>query len=175
MVVRTRGDPAAITGAVREAIWSVDKDQAIGEVTTLDRVVERAVTRPRLLAILLNLFGGLGLLLGALGIYGVVAYTVRQRQAEIGIRIALGADARRVLTMVMARGVLLTGIGMTLGLAAALLAARGMRAVLFEVTPTDPLTYATVLALLAIVALIATYIPARTAARADPVAVLRAE
>jgi predicted permease len=175
MVVRTRGDPAAITAAVREAIWAVDKDQAIGEVTTLDRVVERAVTRPRLLAILLNLFGGLGLLLGALGIYGVVAYTVRQRQAEIGIRIALGADARRVLTMVMARGVLLTGIGMTLGLAAALLAARGMRAVLFEVTPTDPLTYATVLALLAIVALIATYIPARTAARADPVAVLRAE
>ena len=175
MVVRTRGDPAAMTAAIRTAIWSVDKDQPIGEVTTLDHVVERTVMRPRLLSILLDLFGGLGLLLGALGIYGVVAFMVRQRQAEIGIRIALGADARRVLTMVMARGVMLTGIGMALGLGAALLAARGMRAVLFETAPTDPLTYVTVLALLAIVSLIATYIPARTATRADPVSVLRAE
>src|SRR5262249_43424382 len=151
MVVRTREDPAALTAAVRQAIWSVDKDQAIGEVTTLDHVVERTVMRPRLLAILLNLFGALGLLLGALGIYAVVAFMVRQRQTEIGIRVALGADARRVLTMVMARGVTLTVIGMALGLAAALLAARGMRAVLFETAPTDPLTYVTVLALLAIV------------------------
>jgi predicted permease len=175
MVVRTRGDPAAMTAAVRAAIWSVDKDQPIGEITTLERVVERAVTRPRLLSILLDLFGGLGLLLGALGIYGVIAYMVRQRQAEIGIRVALGASGRRVLTMVMAHGVRLIAIGMTLGLAAALLAARGMRAVLFETAPTDPVTYATVLALLAIVSLIATYIPARVATRADPVAVLRAE
>jgi predicted permease len=175
MIVRTRGDPAAMTAAVRAAIWSVDKDQPIGEVTTLDRVVVRTTSRPRLLSTLLDLFGGLGLLLGALGIYGVVAYTVRQRQAEIGIRMALGADARRVLALVMARGVMLTGIGMVIGLVAALIAARGMRAVLFEITPTDPLTYALVLALLALVALIATYIPARTATRADPVAVLRAE
>jgi predicted permease len=175
MVVRTRGDPSAMTAAVREAIWSVDKDQPIGEITTLDHVVERAVTRPRLLSILLDLFGGLGLLLGALGIYGVIAYMVRLRQTEIGIRIALGADARRVLVMVMARGVILTAIGTGLGLVTALLAARGMRAVLFEITPTDPLTYVIVVALLAIVALIATYIPARTAARGDPVAALRAE
>ena len=175
LVVRTRGDPAAMTSAIRSAIWSVDKDQAIGETMTLDRVVERSTSRPRLLSILLDLFGGLGLLLGALGIYGVVAYTVRQRQAEIGIRVALGADARRVLTMVMARGVLLTGIGIAIGLIAALIAARGMRAVLFEVTPSDPLTYAIVIALLALVALIATYLPARSAARGDPVAVLRAE
>ncbi|HZS58464.1 MAG TPA: ABC transporter permease [Gemmatimonadaceae bacterium] len=175
MIVRTRGDPTAMTAAVREAIWSVDKDQAIGEITTLDHVVVRTTSRPRLLSILLDLFGGLGLLLGALGIYGVVAYTVRQRQAEIGIRMALGADRRRVLGMVMARGVTLTAIGMAIGLVAAVLAARGMRAVLFEITPTDPLTYALVLALLAIVALIATYIPARTAAHADPVTVLRAE
>jgi ABC-type antimicrobial peptide transport system permease subunit len=175
MVVRTRGDPSAMTAAIRQAIWSVDKDQPIGEITTLDHVVERAVTRPRLLSILLDLFGGLGLLLGALGIYGVIAYMVRLRQTEIGIRIALGADARRVLVMVMARGVILTAIGTGLGLVTALLAARGMRAVLFEITPTDPLTYVIVVALLAIVALIATYIPARTAARGDPVAALRAE
>jgi predicted permease len=175
MVVRTRGDPSAMTAAVRAAIWSVDKDQPIGEITTLDQVVERAVIRPRLLSILLDLFGTLGLLLGALGIYGVIAYMVRQRQAEIGIRIALGADARRVLAMVMARGMILTAIGLGLGLATAILVARGMRAVLFETAPTDPVTYAIVLALLAIVALIATYIPARTAARGDPVAALRAE
>jgi ABC-type antimicrobial peptide transport system permease subunit len=164
-----------MTAAVRAAIWSVDKDQAIGDVTTLDRVVDRAVTRPRLLSILLDLFGALGLSLGALGIYGVVAFMVRQRQGEIGIRVALGADSHRVLALVMARGIMLTAIGLLIGLVAALLAARGMRAVLFEVAPTDPVTYAAVVALLAIVALIATYIPARAAARSDPVAVLRAE
>jgi predicted permease len=175
MVVRTRADPAAMTSAIRAAIWSVDKDQPIGEVTTLTRVVDRSVARTRLLSTLLDLFGSLGLALGALGIYGVIAYMVRQRQAEIGIRVALGADANRVLAMVMARGAILTAIGIAIGLVVALVGARGMRAVLFQIAPTDLLTYATVIALLAVVALIATYIPARGAARADPVAVLRAE
>lgn len=175
MIVRTRGEPATMTAAIRDAIWSVDKDQPIGTVTTLDHVMSRSLTRPRLLSTLLDLFGGLGLSLGALGLYGVIAYMVRQRQGEIGIRVALGADTTRVLALVMTRGVLITAIGMAIGLALALLAARGMRAVLYGVTPTDPLTYAAVIAILSIVALVATYIPARGAARADPVAVLRAE
>jgi putative ABC transport system permease protein len=175
LVVRTRGDPAAMAAAVRRAIWSVDKDQAIAAVTTLDRVRARAVARPRLLSILLAMFGTLGLALGALGLYGVVAYMVRQRQMEIGIRVALGADGRRVLALVMRRGVTVTLIGLGVGLVTALAAARGMRAVLFQVTPADPTTYAVVAVLLALVALAATYIPARAALRVDPMHVLRPE
>jgi ABC-type antimicrobial peptide transport system permease subunit len=164
-----------MAAAIRRAIWSVDKDQAIGDVTTLDAVRSRTVARPRLLLVLLAAFGALGLVLGALGLYGVIAYMVRQRRTEIGIRIALGAEPRRVLALVMRRGVAVTAAGITVGLAAALALARGMRAVLFEVTPVDPVTYASVAALLAVVALVAMYIPARAALRLDPVDVLRPE
>jgi ABC-type antimicrobial peptide transport system permease subunit len=175
LVVRTRADPGTMAAAIRRAIWSVDKDQAIGDVMTLEAVRARAVARPRLLLVLLAAFGALGLVLGALGLYGVIAYMVRQRRTEIGIRIALGAEPRRVLALVMRRGVAVTAVGITIGLAAALALARGMRAVLFEVTPVDPMTYAGVAALLAVVALVAMYIPARTALRLDPVDVLRPE
>ncbi len=175
LVVHTRGEPAAMAAAVRQAIWSVDKDQAIGQITTLDDVQSRAVARPRLLSVLLGIFGGFGLLLGALGLYGVVAYTVSQRRAEIGLRVALGAAPRDVVALVSRQGMTMTLLGLAVGVGAALILARGMRAVLFQVTPADPLTYAAVAALLALVALIATYVPARQATRVNPVDALRAE
>ena len=158
LVVRTQGDPTAMTGAVERAIWSVDKDQTITRATTLDDIMHRAVARPRLLSVLLAAFGTLGLLLGALGISGVVAYAVGQRRREIGVRVALGATRHHVLETVVGDGVKLTLLGVVIGLAVAFLATRAMRSVLFGIGPADPVTYAEVAALLVIVALLAAYL-----------------
>jgi len=173
LVVRTRSDPTAMTGAIKQAIWSIDKDQTITSVTTLDDVVRRAVARPRLLSVLLASFAALGLLLGALGIYGVVAYSVSARRQEIGVRMALGADQRAVLALVVGRGLALALGGVAIGLVVSLIVTRVMRAVLFEIAPTDPVTYGEVIATLTAVALLAAYLPARRATRIDATEALR--
>lgn len=173
LVVRVRaGDPLALAGAVQRAIWSADKDQTITSITTLDDVVRQSVARPRLLSLLLAGFGALGLLLGALGIYGVVAYSVDARRQEIGVRVALGASRRDVLALVVGRGMLLAMSGVLIGLVISLIATRVMRAVLFGIGPSDPATYIEVLAVLSLVAALAAYLPARRALAVDPVTAL---
>jgi len=175
LIVRTQGDPLAMTGAVREAIRSVDKLQAITAVFTLDDALAESVARPRLLMILMATFGVLGLTLGALGLYGVLAYLVNQRQREIGVRLALGANRSAVLQMVVRRGLQLAGAGVVAGLLGAVALGQLMRGVLFGVNPADPILLALVAVTLLAVAAAASWIPARRAASVDPVVTLRDE
>jgi predicted permease len=175
LVARTEGEPLALAGAIREAIWSLDKDQTITSIFTFDDLMSEAVARPRLLTVLLGLFGGLGLALGALGIYGVLAYLVSQRRREIGVRLALGARPRDVLRLVMGRAAALTAAGVGAGLAGAFALTRYLQGVLYGIEPTDPLTFVSVTAVLAGVAALASWAPARQAARVDPAVTLRAE
>ena len=175
LVARTAGDPLSYANAVRQAIWSVDKAQTITEITTLDAVVGRAVARPRLIAWLLVLFGAIGLSLGVLGIYGVLAYAVTQRRQEIGVRVALGATPRSVLGLVIGKGMLLAGIGVAVGVGGAWLLTRSMQSVLYDITPSDPGTFAQVVLALLGAALVASWLPARRALRIDPVNSLRAD
>ena len=173
LAIRTNGDPLRYANAVREAIWSVDRDQTITSVETLSAIVGGNVARPRLLASLLLLFGIMGLTLGALGIYGVLAYAVSQRRQEIGVRVALGASPRSVLGLVIGQGMGLAVAGVVAGIAGAFVLTRLMSAVLFEVQATDPATFATVVVVLLGAALIASWLPARRALRIDPVQALR--
>ena len=173
IAVRTAGDPLRYANAVREAIWSVDRDQTITNVETLSAIVGDNVARPRLLATLLLLFGIMGLTLGVLGIYGVLAYAVGQRRQEIGVRVALGASPRSVLGLVVGQGMSLATVGVTAGIAGALVLTRVMAAVLYDVRTTDPATFATVVAVLLAAALVASWLPARRALRIDPVQALR--
>ncbi len=175
LIVRTQGDPLAMTGVVRDAIHSVDRLQAITAVFTLDQALHDAVARPRLLMILMAAFGMLGLTLGALGLYGVLAYIVNQRQREIGVRLALGADRGSVLRMVVQRGMMLAGVGVAVGLVGAVALGGALRGVLYGVNPADPLLLAVVAVTLLVVAAVSSWIPARRAASVDPVVTLRDE
>jgi predicted permease len=175
LVVRTRGEPLALAEPVEAAIRTLDPDQTITSVFTYEDIVSEALARPRLLTVLLAAFGVLGLVLGALGIYGVQAYLVGQRQREIGVRMALGARPRAVLGMVVARGLTLSVAGIAIGLAGAFALTRYLRAVLFGIAPTDPLTFAAVGAVLLAVGLFASWLPARRAAGVDPITALRAD
>ncbi len=173
LVVRTDGDPAALAPAVREAIWGIDPLQSITDVFTFDEAVSRALARPRLLVVLLGAFGALGLALGALGIYGIIAALVGERCREIGVRLALGARPGDVLGMVVRRGVMLAAGGSAIGLIGAAALSRFLASVLYDVDPMDPATFAGMAAVLLTVAVVASWIPARRAARLDPVETLR--
>lgn len=175
MVARTRGDPLTMANAVRDAIWSVDKEQTITSISTFDQFVGEAVARPRLLTVLLGLFGTLGLVLGAVGLYGVLSYLVSSRQREIGVRIALGAPRHAVLGMVVRKGLAMAAIGISIGLVSAFVLTRFLRDVLFGIAPTDPITYALVILSMLAVAALASVIPARRAATVDPAIAFRSE
>lgn len=175
VVVRTRGEPLAMANAVRDAIWSVDREQTITSIFTFDQLVGEAVARPRLLTVLLGLFGTLGLLLGAVGLYGVLSYLVSSRQREIGVRIALGAPRTAVLGLVVRRGLVMAGIGTIIGLVAAISLTRYLEDVLFGIEPTDPLTYGLVIVAMLAVAGIASAVPARRAATVDPAIAFRSD
>ena len=175
LVARTRGEPLAMANAVRDAIWSVDREQTITSISTFNQFVGGAVARPRLLTVLLGLFGTLGLVLGAVGLYGVLSYLVSSRQREIGVRIALGAPRASVLGMVVRRGLVMAGAGTLIGLLAAFVLTRYLRDVLFGVEPTDPLTYGLVIVSMLGVAALASAIPARRAATVDPAIAFRSE
>jgi len=175
LVVRTQGDPQVMFKRVAEAIRSVDPTQPITSTFTLDQAIGDAVARPRLLTVLLGLFGVMGLVLGALGLYGVLSYLVNQRTCEIGVRLALGAQRRDVLRMVVGRGLGLAGAGVAVGLIGALVLTRVMRGVLYGVTSTDPLTFVGVAIVLLVVAAVASMIPALRATRVDPLVALRSE
>jgi ABC-type antimicrobial peptide transport system permease subunit len=175
LFVRTRGDPAALAGAVTEAIREVAPNQPIAGVSTLRQLVAGTIAEPRMFAILTAVFGAAALGLALLGIYGVISYTVAWRTREIGIRMALGAEAPSVLRMVMSWTLALTGWGVLAGVLIALLFTRVLSSQLYGVSPSDPATFAVVILLLTGAALLASYIPARRAARVDPVVALRAE
>jgi predicted permease len=175
LVVRGHGDPLRVAADVQKAVWSVDPNQTITRVTSLEHVMSEVVARPRLLAVLMGLFAALGLLLGAVGIYGVLAYTVNQRRREFGLRLALGATPGDVLRMVVNGGLRLVGLGVAVGLAGALALARLMDSVLYGVPPHDPVTFVSAVLGLLGVALIASWLPARRATRVPPAVALRAE
>ncbi len=175
LVVRTAGEPAALASTVKNAVWSFDRNLAISEVLTMDDVVAVANAQPRFEMTLLAAFAGVALLLAAVGIYGVMSYSVARRTHEIGIRISLGASRTDVLRMVIRQAMILALTGSAVGIIGALLLSRLMTSFLYGVRPTDPVTFSGVAIMLAIVALAASYIPARRAMRVDPMIALRYE
>ncbi|HEY0321329.1 MAG TPA: ABC transporter permease [Pyrinomonadaceae bacterium] len=175
IVVRTTNDPTQLAAAVQRQIQEIDPNQPVSDVRTMNQWLAESVARARFNTLLLGLFSAVALVLAAVGIFGVISYSVTQRTHEIGIRMALGASARDVLKMVVWQGMALTIIGVGLGLAAAFALTRLMQSLLFEVSASDPLTFAFVSLLLALVAFAACYIPARRATRVDPMTALRYE
>jgi putative ABC transport system permease protein len=175
LLVHTKGDPTTIASAVREAVWSVDPDQPVSQIGTMNDILDREVAQRRVQAILLGALAVLAMTLACVGIYGVMAYLVTQQNHEIGIRVALGADSRNILGLVLGRGAKWTATGVGIGIAGAFFVTRLMRSLLFGVSPFDPLTFAAVTFTLAFVALAACYIPARRASRVDPMLALRFE
>jgi putative ABC transport system permease protein len=173
LVIRTQVAPLSLAGSVRDAIWSVDKDQPVSEIRTMSDIVSQAVARQRFSMLLLGLFAGLALLLAAVGIYGVMSYTVAQRTHEIGIRMALGAQRGDVLKLALGQGLRLVTFGVLIGLAAAFVLTRVMTSLLFGVSPTDSMTFITISVVLMSVAALASYIPALRATRVDPMLALR--
>jgi putative ABC transport system permease protein len=175
LVVRTDGDPRGLATELRSAVAAVDPNVPITRLLALDQVISESVAEPRLTVVLLGLAAGLALLLGAVGIYGVVSYGVSRRVHEMGVRMALGARSGDVLRLVIGQGAAMAIVGIMVGLAAALVASRALRSLLYGVSPTDTVTFAAAPLLLLAVALLASYIPARRATRVDPMVTLRAE
>jgi putative ABC transport system permease protein len=168
LVIRTAGDPAAFATTLRREVQALDKDQPIYNVRTMDDVVANSLGTRRVSMQLFAVFAIAALLLAALGIYGVMAYSVTQRTQEIGIRMALGAQKSDVLALVIRQGMTLSVIGVVVGLAGAFVLTRLLANLLFGVAATDPLTFVAIPLLLLFVALVACYLPARRAARLDP-------
>ena len=175
VVLRTDGDPTAVMGQVREMVKEIDPREVIYEVQTMDNVVANSFAARRLSMILLSVFAALALALACVGIYGVISYLVGQRTHEIGIRMALGAQRRDILHLVLAEGAKMAMVGAAIGIAASLSLTRLMAKLLFGVSAHDPLTYASVAALLMLVAIAACYLPAQRAMRIDPMTSLRRE
>jgi putative ABC transport system permease protein len=175
LVLRTVREPLSLAVAAGAAIRQVDSEQAVSNISTLEQLLSDTVAQPRFNTGLLALFALLALLLAAVGIYGVMSYAVTARRQEIGLRMAMGAQARDVLKLVVGQGMKLVAFGLALGLLAALGLTRWLKTLLFNVEATDPLTYAVIAALLAAVALLACYIPARRAMKVDPLVALRHE
>jgi putative ABC transport system permease protein len=160
---------------VRQAVWSVDRSQPVSNIRTMDEVLAEEVAQRRIGMTLLGAFAALALLLASLGIYGVLSYAVAQRTQEIGIRMALGADRKEVLLMVVADGIRLASAGIAIGLGVSFALTRLMAGLLFGVSASDPRTLGAVTLLLIAVALVACYVPARRAAKVDPMIALRSE
>jgi predicted permease len=174
-VVRTSGPPSSLTSAVKHSIWSVDKDQPIYKIISLDRLASESLALRRVSSVLLGAFSALALLLAGLGIYGVMAFSVAQRTHEIGVRMALGAQRSSVLKMVIAHGMKIVIAGLAIGLAGAFALSRVVASLLYGVSPWDIATFAGTSILLAFIALLACYVPARRAMRVDPMVALRYE
>ncbi len=175
VALRTQQDPATLIAQAREAIWSIDRDVPLSDIRTMDQTVALSIARQRFYATMLLAFAAVALALGAVGLFGVLSFVVSQRTREIGLRMALGAFEKDVLGMMVRRGLALTILGTAIGIAAAFALTRVLRAFLFEVEATDPQTYIAVSLMLVAVAFLASYLPARRAARIDPMEALRYE
>jgi putative ABC transport system permease protein len=174
-VIRTAGDPLRVAAAVKNEISTVDRSIPVSQVRSMEEYVARSVAQPRFNMVLIATFATLALALAAVGLFGVIAYSVAQRTHEIGIRRALGAADGRVVGMVLKQGMALASAGVVLGTGGALLLTRFLETLLFGIEPTDAVTFASVGAVLVTVALAACYLPARRAARIDPLVALRYE
>ncbi|HJP93206.1 MAG TPA: ABC transporter permease [Pyrinomonadaceae bacterium] len=175
LMVRTAGDPTAVVGPLRNEMRALNKDVPVFLVQTMTERIGGQLAADRMIAVLLSVFGGSALLLAAIGIYGVMGYSVAQRTHEIGIRIALGAERADILKLIVGQGMVLVAIGAALGLALAVAATRVLKSLLFGISATDPLTYTVVVLVLIAVALLACYLPARRATKVDPLVALRYE
>jgi putative ABC transport system permease protein len=175
ILVRTVNEPTSLVPALRQTVLSIDPNQPIAEINTMEKIVSDSIAQPRLNVMLMSLFGGLALLLAMVGIYGLLSYAVTQRTQELGIRIALGAQVVDVLQLVLRQGMLLALIGEAIGLLGAFALTRLIRGLLFGVTPTDASIFLVVVAVLTMIALLACYVPARRATKIDPLKALRYE
>jgi putative ABC transport system permease protein len=175
VVFRTKGSPAALLSALRPAVYAVDKDQPIGTIRPLEEIMAESIARQRFAMLLLTVFSGVALVIAAVGIYGVMAYNVVQRTGEFGIRMALGAQQRDVLKLVLTQGGKLIGLGLVIGLLATLGASRALGSMLFNTSAYDPLTLASITLLLGAVALVACFFPANRATKVNPIDALRTE
>jgi putative ABC transport system permease protein len=175
LVVRTASPPEAMATAVKSAVWAVDPEQPVLAVMGLDRLAAESLALRRVSTMSLGAFAAIALALSALGLYGVMSFSVAGRTREIGVRMALGARRGQILAMVLGQGLAVTGLGVAVGLAGALALTRVLASLLFGVSPTDAASLAAVAVLLVSVALAASYVPARRATRVDPITALRAE
>ncbi|MBO0799351.1 MAG: ABC transporter permease, partial [Blastocatellia bacterium] len=175
LVVRTAGDPSNLTAAIRNEVLNIDKEQPVSGIRTLEQLVSNSISQQKFSMLLLGVFAAVALVLATIGIYGVLSYAAAQRTHEIGVRMALGARAVNVMRMVIGHGMKLVLLGLTLGLGAALALTQLMKQMLFGVRAADPLTYALIALLLVLVALFACWIPARRAAKVDPMIALRCD
>jgi putative ABC transport system permease protein len=175
LVMRTMADPSSLAITAQREARDIERDFIITHVRTMDDMLADAITQPRFIMILFGGFALLALALGAVGIYGVISYAVAQRTHEIGLRMALGAQSRDVLKLVVAEGMALAASGVGIGLLASFALTRLMKTMLFGVSATDPLTFCSIALLLIVVALLACYVPARRATKVDPMIALRCE
>ncbi len=173
LIVHATADPVRLTNAIKGQILAVDPDQPVSSVKSMEELLASSIGKERVSLLLLGLFAGLALLLAVIGIYGVLAYSVLQRAQELGVRIALGAQSRDILRLVIGQGVALAISGVLIGTVAALALTRAMRSLLFEVSPTDPLAFILIAFLLLAAALAASALPAWRATRVDPMQALR--
>jgi len=173
--IRTQGDAAAVTNAVRRVLQVRDRNIPLAGVATMEDVITRSVGGERVIMLTLTLFSAVAVFLAAIGLYSVLAYYVAQRGHEIGIRLAMGASGGNILKLILNRGLTLVGVGLVVGIGGALGATRLMQQQLFNVEPTDPVTFVAVSGLFAGVAILACLIPAMRAVRVDPVRTLQAE
>jgi putative ABC transport system permease protein len=173
--VKTRSNPAAFIPSVRDVVRGIDANASIDAIHTMDEMVGYSTARQRFYAVLLGIFAVVAGVLAAIGIYGVLAYSVVQRTQEIGVRMALGAERRQVMTLILRRGVVVAVTGIVIGLAGAFAGAQYMQSMLFGVEPRDPATFVTVAIAFALVAAAAAYLPARRATKVDPMVALRVE
>jgi putative ABC transport system permease protein len=173
--IRTAGDPADAIPMVRRTIYGLDRNAGIDAIVPMEQLVSNSVARQRFYAVMLGIFASVAGLLAAVGIYGVLAYAVVQRTQEIGVRMALGAERFQVLALILRRGLVLTAVGITVGLAGAVAGARYLQSMLFGLEPRDPGTFIAVAAGFAMIAAMESYLPARRATRVDPMTALRVE
>jgi putative ABC transport system permease protein len=174
-VLRTATDPGSVVNTLRDAVRSVDKDLPVGRIWSMDELMTQSVAPPRFRTAIVTIFAVAGLLLAAIGIYGVMAYSVTERTRELGLRIALGASTRDLFRLVLSEAIVLAASGVVVGMAGAAASANLIRSLLFGVTPFDTATFAGIAVLLVATALAASYVPARRAIGVDPMVALRHE